>query len=495
MGFCMELNDGSLHIEDNITDAVWNDVKSLLSGLDDIALILKDNTILTDVLDIPDAVSSMQFEKCKFAAPTELSGLKNGRSVIFKNCKQDLLLGNVKLRGVVCNYFEISQEGRRVSPGLLSPDIEECIFNSCVCVGKMPAVFRHVSFIDKVRFSKNKKTPKIAAEITNNDEEEEHEHLFFDDCMFQDHTEITINIHAKISIHLENCRVISNDERFHSSMTFPANAEVIDIKIIKSNLSKLRLSLFMSSIENLIINDSSVGSLQLATIENDEKNAIYNVVITESIVNELSLRYRDIVHELVLTNTVFNTAPQMFGAKISEGSQFPERKYFVSRKGAHDASCYRTLRFMMESQRNRDLEGMFFSLEQESLLNTKNKIHKLFSISNMYYLLSDYGTNYRRPLIIFLISIPLFTLIYSLIRSHTVAVELPIDWKNITNSLIFTLKQTFQPFDNLKNMQEIQEGNLIKSVFLSCVAITNTLFSFLLLTLSGLAIRWRFKRG
>ncbi|WP_208718669.1 hypothetical protein [Pantoea cypripedii] len=491
----MELNDGSLHIEDNITDAVWNDVKSLLLGLDDIALIFTNATVSTEIIDIPDSVSSIQFEDCDFNAPTELSGLKNGRSVIFKNCKQDLLIGNVTIKEIVCNYFEISQEGMSDSPGLLIPDINECIFSSCVCVGKMPAAFKHVSFIDKIRFAKNTKTPKIVAEITASDEEEEHEHLFFYDCIFQDYTEININIHAKISIHLESCLVNSTGEEFYPSITFPASSEIITIKIVKSNLRKLGLSLFMSSIENLSINDSTLGALQLSTIENDEKNAIYGIAITNSIVDELSLRYRDVVHALVLTDTIFNTAPQMFGAKISEGSLFPKRKYFMRRKGEHDASCYRTLRYIMESQRNRDLEGMFFSLEQESLLNTKNKLHRLFSISNMYYLLSDYGTNYRRPLLIFLLSIPLFTIIYSLIRSHTIAVELPIDWKNITNSLIFTLKQTFQPFDNLKNTQEIQKGDLIKTILLSFVAITNTLFSFLLLTLSGLAIRWRFKRG
>jgi hypothetical protein len=495
MGFCMDLNDGSLHIEDNITDAVWNDVKSLLLGLDDITLILKNNTIFTKVIDIPDSVSSIQLENCKFAVPTELSGLKNGRGIFLKNCKQDLLLGNVKIRDITCTYFEISQKGMSDSLGLLSPDINDCIFNSAVFTGKTPAVFKNVSFIEKVTFTQNRKKPKIIYENTNNNEGKGHAHLFFIDCIFQNNTEININIQAKISIHLESCYVNSTDEKFYPSITFLPGSDVIDIKIIKSHLGELRLSLFMSSIENISINGSALGCLELSTIEGDERNLIYNVEITDSIINELSLRYRDVVHALVLTDTIFNTAPQMFGAKISEGSLFPKRKYFMRRKGEHDASCYRTLRYIMESQRNRDLEGMFFSLEQESLLNTKNKLHRLFSISNMYYLLSDYGTNYRRPLLIFLLSIPLFTIIYSLIRSHTIAVELPIDWKNITNSLIFTLKQTFQPFDNLKNTQEIQKGDLIKTILLSGVAITNTLFSFLLLTLSGLAIRWRFKRG
>lgn len=138
---------------------------------------------------------------------------------------------------------------------------------------------------------------------------------------------------------------------------------------------------------------------------------------------------------------------------------------------------------------------MFFSLEQESLLNNKGKIKKYFSASYLYHLLSDYGTNYRTPLCILLISIPLFTIIYSIINTPVISVSLPIDWDIIIKSLIITLKQTFLPFDMLRNNDLIANKTTSSIIGLVLVGVVNSILSVSLLALSGLALRWKFKRG
>ncbi|WP_157872486.1 hypothetical protein [Klebsiella michiganensis] len=141
------------------------------------------------------------------------------------------------------------------------------------------------------------------------------------------------------------------------------------------------------------------------------------------------------------------------------------------------------------------MEGMFFSLEQESLLNDKGTIRKYFSANYLYYLLSDYGTNYRTPLCILLITIPIFTIIYSIINSPVISTSLPIDWDIVIKSLVITLKQTFLPFDVLRNNDSVTSKTAGSVIGFVLVGVVNSILSVSLLALSGLALRWKFKRG
>ncbi|MEG0098103.1 MAG: hypothetical protein RR750_01795, partial [Citrobacter sp.] len=107
----------------------------------------------------------------------------------------------------------------------------------------------------------------------------------------------------------------------------------------------------------------------------------------------------------------------------------------------------------------------------------------------------DYGTNYRTPICILVITIPIFTMIYSFINSPVISASLPIDWNIVIKSLIVTLKQTFLPFDVLRNNDFVASKNTGSGIGFVLVGIVNSILSVSLLALSGLALRWKFKRG
>ncbi|MDX7771919.1 hypothetical protein SJR62_19230, partial [Aeromonas caviae] len=234
-------------------------------------------------------------------------------------------------------------------------------------------------------------------------------------------------------------------------------------------------------------------SLDLHTVnDGKDRTEIYNLYITNSNVGMLLLNNRDIIHPLSFVGSTFKSPPHFFGAKITSGSRFPNRESFISRNGKRDAACYRVLRSHMEAQRDRTLEGMFFSLEQESLCNEENGIEHY--ISKMYHVFSNYGTDYIKPLLLLLVFAFIFTFIYGLYMSESIGLSNPIDWDLLKSSFIYSLKQILQPFSSLKDMTPLGDGKGELSLVIILVSILQSFISLVCIALSGLAIRWRFKR-
>lgn len=488
----MKVINNSVLIDMSLTDEVFEELTLLLTGLDDISLNIENSTITTKKIELPDAVSSVRFKNCLFTAPTIISNLKKGRLFSIENCKRSFFLGNVKIKKIDCNNVIIDQGEIQNYTECLSPDIEQSLIEYFDCISDQPPVFSEVIFFKKILITSNTRSESCG--------------LFFNSCKFFKSLQLNINIISPLLINMEECDFVKpkadSDSAFDSefaSVNFAEDSIITSLNISESKLIGMRFNLFSVAIKNIRITNSKIGRLDFSTIEKekDDKNlnSIFNIMITDSFVKSLSLKYRKIVHEINFSNTSFYTPPQIQGANISEGSEIPDKSHFISRKGSYDASCYRALRFIMESQRNRELEGMFFSLEQESLLNTKGKIKKYFSANYLYYALSDYGTNYRTPLCILLISIPLFTIIYSTINSPVISTSLPIDWDIVIKSLMITLKQTFLPFDLLRNNDFLVNKNVGSVIGFVLVGVVNSILSVSLLALSGLALRWKFKRG
>jgi len=465
----------------------------LLTGLDDINLKIENSTITTKKIELPDAVSSVCFENCLFTAPTIISNFKEGRLFSIKNCKRGFFLGNVKLKKIHCNSVIIDQREIHNYTECLSPDIEKSLIEYFDCKSDHPPVFSEVIFAKKILITSNTRSESCG--------------LFFNSCKFFKFLQLNISITSPLIINMEECDFFKSKADSDSDsgsdlalVNFTEDSIITSLNISESKLGGMKFNLFSVTIKNIRITNSKIGVLELSTIEKEEKddknhNSIFNIMITDSFVKKLSFKRRKIVHEINFSNTVFSTPPQIQGANIPEGSEIPDKSHFISRKGSHEASCYRALRFTMESQRNRELEGMFFSLEQESLLNAKGKIKKYFSANYLYYVLSDYGTNYRTPLCTLLISIPLFTIIYSTIDSPVISTSLPIDWDIVIKSLMITLKQTFLPFDMLRNNDFLANKKIGSVIGFVLVGVVNSILSVSLLALSGLALRWKFKRG
>ncbi|WP_148677442.1 hypothetical protein [Klebsiella variicola] len=483
----MKVKNNCVMIDVSLTDDIFKQLTLLLTGLVDISLKVENSVITTKNIDLPDAVSSVIFKNCIFEAPTIISNLKEGRLFKIENCKKDFLLGNVKLNAIHCSSMIIDQGEIQDFVECLSPDINKCLIEYFDCNSEQVPVFTEVTFAKKVFIS-----TKTRSEPCN---------LYFNGCTFFNYVQFNINIKSSLLINMDECDFVkSKTDSDLVLVNFATNSIVRSLNISRSKLGMMKFNLFSVTIENIEITKSEVGGLDASTIEKKEKdddkhNSIYNISITDSVLKSLNLKHRKIIHEIDFSNAIFSTPPQIQGANIPEGSKIPDKSHFISRKGIHDASCYRALRFIMESQRNRELEGMFFSLEQESLLNDKGTIRKYFSANYLYYLLSDYGTNYRTPLCILLITIPIFTIIYSIINSPVISTSLPIDWDIVIKSLVITLKQTFLPFDVLRNNDSVTSKTAGSVIGFVLVGVVNSILSVSLLALSGLALRWKFKRG
>ncbi|TYR89208.1 hypothetical protein FZC73_23160, partial [Enterobacter hormaechei] len=120
----MKIIDNSLLIDVALTEEVYEQVKLLLTGLDDISLKIESSVISAKVIDLPIAVSSVFFKNCTFVVSTVISNLKDGRFFKIENCKRDFFLGNVKIKGVNCRNLVIDQDEIENFAERLSPDIE-----------------------------------------------------------------------------------------------------------------------------------------------------------------------------------------------------------------------------------------------------------------------------------------------------------------------------------------------------------------------------------
>ncbi|MBE5143437.1 hypothetical protein HJ039_08780 [Vibrio parahaemolyticus] len=492
----MEIVNKSLTIDVDLDDDVWGEIVKVTKTHDDISLIVKGVGINMSKLVIPESISSIEFKYCSFNEEIEICGLEKGRYFGIKNCKKNFIFGNVTLKEICCRVFSFIEETPEnideeelFSNLNLSPFIKNCAFHHFNCHSISCPEFTNVVFIDKFTYRCILANENIS--------------LFFGNCRFISGLKIEVLDVDNLEIIIKKSQVTDKDNHedlFQSlsglvSFNVSKNTVIKNIEVFDSKLKGMNFYFFKKRIENVDIKKSVLGILEFYTASDDENNYIYNINIIESEVDKLSLRYKNIVHEMSLLNTTFNAPPELLGANIPSGSIFPKKEYFKSRSGVHDASCYRNIRFAMESQRDRDLEGMFFGLEQESIMNIKDGVSKYFSLSYLYLVLSNYGTNYTRPLIILSLSIIFFSLTNSILLSPIVSPSLPIDWELVFRSFILTIKQVLQPFSTLKDISfNIEESGTVNYLYV-IFGVINSLISIGCIALSALAIRWKFKRG
>jgi hypothetical protein len=148
----------------------------------------------------------------------------------------------------------------------------------------------------------------------------------------------------------------------------------------------------------------------------------------------------------------------------------------------------------MEEQRNRELEGEFFYLEQKSILKKEKDSGNINIFRYFYGVISDFGTNAVRPLIIVVLAGLFFSLVYALWLSPKVSIVLPLDFELLSRSLHFSVKQITQPFWSLRDLAPLMDKE-VKTHPIVYIAILQSFISLTCVTLTVLAIRWRFKRG
>ncbi len=498
----MKITESTLLIDSDLNENSWIKYIDKCKNHDDLTMRLEGINIDLMEMIIPKSVSGILIKNCKFNRNIVISDLDRGRRFSIEDCHKDSFVTLIRLENINCTSFnfidnfkdqdqdQIPEWFNKISD-FVTLSINNSEFNHFTCKSAYPPEFKNVHFIRKISYTCSK----------DNDDEI---HISFQKCTF--HFGLNIKLDA------EKCSTIEmliNESVCRSNEKYKIVHELIDnnivletskeiafkrISVLNSELNSFGLFLFNRKVDNVIIKGSTLGTLELYTSDTED-DCIFTVEITESVIDKLNLRNKTILHILNLHNTEFNRPPELLGASLPSGCIFPERRFFISKNGHQDAAFYRVIRHTMESQRDRYSEGIFFCLENESMLNTINSPRKYISLSYLYFSLSHYGTNYGRPLFILLLLFFTFSLINSIILSPQVSPKLPIDWDLVISSIVLTLKQIVLPFSTLREFSlENNSEHSVNYLYIVLGAI-NSLLSICLITLSALAIRWKFKRG
>ena len=222
---------------------------------------------------------------------------------------------------------------------------------------------------------------------------------------------------------------------------------------------------------------------------------------------------------------IFTEAPRFHGCKLHQAMIFPSENHFKDVDSPDAAQAYRTLKLAMAAMKSRAEEGMFFTLEQRSLRNasigeysgrfytwrrhpwrgflkladSKNtrtrppmNVHEII-LSWMYDAASEFGRNAFRPACLVVLIWALFMLAYAVIKGPALDVTAPLDWHLLKHLAAFSLEQVLRPL--------YVWGSNSDTLFVSPVplrikllASLQSLLSFALISLSLLALNWRFKR-
>jgi uncharacterized protein YjbI with pentapeptide repeats len=233
---------------------------------------------------------------------------------------------------------------------------------------------------------------------------------------------------------------------------------------------------------------------------------------------------------------VFHKAPMFYGCTLHQAMMFPMEGHFKDTRWYGAAQAYRTLKLGMATMKARTEEGMFFTLEQRSLRhvalaaysrnlerwfvslatwllssnrgnrcvmgsNQETVIESMPSMTLMdvvlswaYDKVSDFGRSGVRPIVLLFVLWALSALVYGANRSAHLNIHAPIDMQVLTNAMVFSVEQIVRPFYVWgPNTKTLFEGDVIPHG-VQLFASLQSILSLALLSLSLLAINWRFKR-
>lgn len=251
---------------------------------------------------------------------------------------------------------------------------------------------------------------------------------------------------------------------------------------------------------------------------------------------ETTFENRNFQKRTIFKDTVFYHAPKFHNAELHQDTDFRGADFKDTySEGAERA--YRTLKLIMDKKRARREEGMFFALEQKSILNSSLKAYHwraldsvrtllnqfikrvVFSkeprvesiplisletdatkhytgfyvsltekiLSFFYFLCSNYGQSFKRPLgILFVVVFGIFPLIYRFSFEETKIIA-----SNWDAAYQLSFQQLFRPFEIYAVRFREHYPDTPFSLYL--IASLESLLNIGLVTLFALAVRGRFR--
>ena len=211
--------------------------------------------------------------------------------------------------------------------------------------------------------------------------------------------------------------------------------------------------------------------------------------------DEVSFNNRNFRQETSFKNCTFHKAPRFHDCRLHQETDFTDSR-FLDTASPGSAMAYRTLKQDMEEKRARQEQLTFYALEMKSRRSAeRRKFLKFFSL--LYEATSNYGQRIFLPLAWLGYLFVLFTFFYAAyfkgLSDMDVASILP-------QSLHFSIKQIIRPFGVFSSSSpsgfwgKISPSSLL-TLPLIIAATLQSLLSLVLLLLSALAARWRFKIG
>jgi hypothetical protein len=289
--------------------------------------------------------------------------------------------------------------------------------------------------------------------------------------------------------------------------------------------------------ENIILNDTDeIFQNQEIVIKLDSFHHIAFLGVTFH--GDLTFENRKFEKKTIFKEVIFEKAPKFHNCNLHQDTDFQGSEFRDTfTEGAERA--YRSLKLMMNNKSAGRESGMFFSLEQRSLLNTPLKkynnrfidfirfkinswiVRSVFKahsnnklvvanytdtmidehehhagfylslteklISYLYLILSNYSQNIQKPLLILsFFSFVIFPLFYILIYSKQIA-----DIQAWGEALHISLQQLFKPFEVYSSRYNHSKQDLSFVFYLTTTV--QSMFNIGLITLFVLAIRARFK--
>ncbi len=211
--------------------------------------------------------------------------------------------------------------------------------------------------------------------------------------------------------------------------------------------------------------------------------------------DEVNFNNRKFRQETSFKNCTFHKAPRFHNCQLHQDTNFKDAK-FLDTKSDDAIGAYQTLKLDMENKRARQEQLMFYALEMKSRRSEeKRKFLKL--LSWLYEKTSDYGQKIFLPLVwlvcSYFICATIYTIFFNeLLKEHMVHTD------NLHLFFRFSLEQIVRPFGALDSsslsdlLNKISPANLLSLRFITTL---QSFSSLVLLLLSGLAARWRFKIG
>lgn len=222
--------------------------------------------------------------------------------------------------------------------------------------------------------------------------------------------------------------------------------------------------------------------------DQEERQVIKTINMSDSVfIGDAYFDNREFKGKTDFRRCTFSTAPSFYGCELHQETFFPPFSNFLDTSSSEAFQKYRVLRLSMENVRNRVDEGSFFALEQRSLRLSSGFADKYLSLSFIYEKCSLYGTSVSRPMIILLCFLSFFSFNYY----YFFDIE-------FVEAVEFSIQQVVRPFTswNSKEAEYLGKIFIISDFFaLRLIATLQSLVSLMLIALSILAARWRFKRG